>query len=123
MRILIAALCVVCLSVVVTAQTQVIIGTERFAWDYPDADLASGAVTRFEVKYDDGAFTSVGIPTETADIPGGKTYKVQFSALKPGTHTVTARACNVDVCSEPMAPLGFVLAVVPSIPSNPRIIK
>ena len=91
-----------------------------FEFDYLDADLTTGSVTRFEMQIDDGAWGSIGIPTDTAPISGGRTYRVPVPALVPGDHTVRIRACNVDVCST-AAVLTFRLIVMPVAPTNLRI--
>lgn len=94
-----------------------------FAFDYSDADFTAGAVTRFEMQLDANAFASVGIPTNTVPITGGKTYKVPIPAITPGAHTVSFRACNADLCSEATTPLDFRFAPLPATPRNVRIVS
>lgn len=113
----------VLVAVPVLAQVPVAVAGDRIAWDYKDADLSNYAVNRFEIQIDSGAWTSVGIPTQTTATADGKTYLVPFPALQPGNHTVSVRACNADLCSAGLGPLGFKLAVVPVDGSNLRIVK
>jgi hypothetical protein len=104
-------------------QPPIVTPADRLAWDYTDEMMANAAIQRFEVQYDNGPFTSVGIPTETQAVTGGKTYKVAFPTLPPGPHTANVRACNTEVCGQALGPLGFALAQIPVPPTNLRVIK
>lgn len=99
-----------------------VIGGQFFGFDYQDADLASAAVVRFEMQIDSGTWTTVGIPSDTLPITGGKTYKVPVPAITPGNHTVTFRACNVDLCGGAASPFAFKFVIVPALPTNIRIV-
>lgn len=107
---------------VATMQPPIVVTAgSRLAWDYPDSDISN--VTRFEMQLDGGAWVTAGMPTATAGPTGFQTYATPFPALTPGNHTVTVRACNVDICSDAAAPLGFKLVVVPAVPGGLRVIK
>jgi hypothetical protein len=57
----------------------------RLAWDYADADIAAGAVVRFEMQVDAGAWSDVGM-TKLAG--AAATYAAPIPALQTGQHTV-----------------------------------
>lgn len=79
----------------------------KLAWDYSDLDLANYNVMSFQLQYDSGTWTDVGIPVDIITIPGGKTYLVPL-LVDSGTHSVSVRACNVNLCSDPLGPLAYV---------------
>jgi len=84
------------------------LNTAKVGWDYTDADLTTYSITEFQIKYDfAGTWASVGIPTDTVVIIGGKTY---FTPLIIGTgpHDVSIRACNINLCGDPIGPLAFI---------------
>lgn len=98
---------------------------QSFAWDYADADLSAGAVTRFEIQIDGGTFTSVGMAqtfTDPDTPSGAKSYKTPIPALTTGSHTVAVRACNTELCGDATSPVGFVLAVKPATATGVRIV-
>lgn len=98
---------------------------QSFAWDYADADLSAGAVTRFEIQIDGGSFTSVQMAqafTDAQTPSGAKSYKVAIPALTTGSHTFAVRACNDQLCGDPTPAFGFVLAVKPATASGVRIV-
>ena len=116
-----AVLLIAAASVRVMAQTQtpVATSTASIAWDYPDADLSAGGVTRFEVQYDGGTWADAGM----AKLAGATaTYSTPIGALTPGSHSVAVRACNASLCGDSTSPLAFVLAVKPAQASNLRVI-
>jgi hypothetical protein len=103
-------------------QPPIVVAGDKFGWDYLDANIAT--VNRFEVLYDSGAWTPVGIPADQLIVAGGKTYRVPVpTTLSQGTHTFSVRACSVEVCGAALGPLGFAFAVVPPTPTNLRIFK
>lgn len=98
---------------------------DKFAFDYPDADVAAGAVTRFEQSLDGGAFASIGmsVSNDAQTPPASKTYVTPIPALTPGTHQVRWRACNLLLCGDPSTPFAFELAVKPSANFGGKRIK
>jgi hypothetical protein len=84
-----------------------------FSFDYDDAEFEADTVSRFEMQIDTGAWTSVGIPTLTLPMAGGKTYQVLIPAVTPGTHAVGFRACDLSACSGGSIPFGFKVVVTP----------
>jgi hypothetical protein len=99
--------------------------TQAFGFNYADADLATFSVVRFELQIDGGAWTSVAIPAKANDAltpAGASTYRVPIPALTTGSHTVSFRACNAQLCSDPSAPFSFILAVKPATPTGARIL-
>lgn len=92
------------------------------AWDYVNAALLSAAVNRFEVRYDAGQWTTVGIPTDRTPTPDGlsTTYQTAVPALTLGPHTVALRACNVDLCGDATPELAFTVTIKPDTPANLR---
>lgn len=97
----------------------VVTGSQFFAWDYTDAQIANAAVNRFEMSIDAGAFGSIGMATK---IDGQEAYKIAIPPLPTGTHTVSLRACNANICSDQSSPLSFVLTVQPTPVGTVRII-
>ena len=129
LRILIVSLGgVLCTHTAVAAQSPpppVATASQSFAFDYKDADLTAGAVTRFEMAVDGGTWATIGVPPVGNDAltqPGSKTYVVPIPALTTGTHTVAFRACNASICGDSSLPLSFVLAVKPATPTGLRIV-
>jgi hypothetical protein len=105
----------------VSAQQQPPVATAgaQVAWDYADADIAAGAVVRFEIQVDVGAWSDVGM-TKLAG--AAATYAAPIPALQTGQHTVSVRACNTNLCGDATSPLAFVLAVKPATAKNLRVI-
>lgn len=99
--------------------------SQSFGFDYKDSDFTAGAVVRFEMQIDAGSFTSILIPpkqNDTSTPAGSSTYKVPIPALTTGTHTVSFRACNAQLCGDASVAFSFVLAVKPAVPTGTRII-
>jgi hypothetical protein len=122
----IASLAFVLLAVasIVHAQPPVATATQKFTFDYKTSDFTTFAVLRFELQVDGGAWVSVNVPATTDDATtpaGSHSYDVPIPALVTGNHTWTVRACNAQLCSDPMTPMAFVLAVKPPAPSGLRI--
>lgn len=69
-------------------------------FDYYTADIATYAVRRYEVQWDGGPWSSLGLPTAytTPQTPSGAvTYKVP-PPFSTGNHTAAFRACNAQRC-------------------------
>lgn len=98
------------------------------AFDYLISDFTAASVTRFEIQFDGGAFTSIGVPATTDDtktLAGGHTYagpKFGTMGLSVGSHTFNARACNVGGCGGASpTPFAFTYAPIPAATANQRI--
>lgn len=84
------------------------LNTTKVSWEYLDADLVTYSITEFQIKYDfAGTWVSLGIPTDTTVISGGKTYATPL-IVGNGPHDVSIRACNASLCSDPIGPLAFI---------------
>lgn len=71
--------------------------SQSLAWTYSTAEIAAQLINRFEVKYDNGAYTSISVravPNQT-DL-----YWDPLPALTSGPHTVVVRACNPNGCGD-----------------------
>lgn len=105
------------------AQT-VVTGTQKFAFDYKIADVTTYGVVRFEINLDNsGVWTSVGMAAVSDDAQTtalSHTYVVPIPALVTGPHSVTFRACNANICGDPMAVVPFTLTVQPAVVFNFR---
>jgi len=91
------------------------IPTQSLAWTYQNA--SAQLVDRFEVSYDDGAWTGAGLQmvTGVADL-----FFAPLPALITGTHTVRVRACNAAGCSDPSDVFTFrMVAGVPIMVNGP----
>lgn len=99
--------------------------SQAFGFDYKDADLTTFSVIRFEMQMDAGAFVSVNLPIKASDAltpVGSSTYKVPIPALTTGSHVVSFRACNAQLCGDSSAPFTFILAVKPATPTGTRVL-
>lgn len=92
------------------AQPPVAVAGQSFAWDYLDADVASGAVVRFEIRIDqdDATLTDAGM----SRIGTAESYSTPIPALTSGDHTWDVRACSAVLCSDPTPPFAFAFAAV-----------
>jgi hypothetical protein len=105
----------------VQAQTPVATVLDSVAWDYTDAAIAAGGVTRFELCLDSSPCVSKTL-AEAKHASGPIVYAYKLPALLPGSHTLTIKACNPDLCSAPLA-ITFRFAVTPDPVTNTRLIK
>src|SRR6267154_6784938 len=85
----------------------------NYLWEW------GGAVDRFEMKLDNGAYVSVGLPpmaSGTWTLPGDPTLT--------GSHSVVVRACSAGVCTPDSNILSFTVAPAPkpAAPTNPRLV-
>jgi hypothetical protein len=89
-------------------------------WDYTAADITEGAVSRFEVRVDTGAWvnTALTIPSAT----GTYKYLLPASSLTLGTHAVSVRACNTAECGNAASTSLTITPLLPRAPGNPRIV-
>ena len=114
---------IVALGSVLSVQAQPPVATtlDAVAWDYTDAQIASGGVTRFELCLD--SLPCVGkTVAESKHASGPSVYAYRLPAMLPGDHTLTIKACNADLCSAPLA-LSFRFAVTPDPVTGARLIK
>lgn len=119
-------LCVVFLLVASSAFAQPTITPGMgFGFDYRAEDVTNFSVVRFELQVDGGAWTNVNMPpvvTAAGTLAGHQTRRIEPPPLSQGNHTYSVRACNVTVCSTAMAPVAFVVQIVPPPTSNGRLL-
>ncbi len=84
----------------------VLLPTEAFAFEFPDAAFANEGIDRFEVRYDSGGFISLGVPTKVSTTAGVSKYKL-IPPQTSGTHIFELRACNPAGCGPASAPFAF----------------
>lgn len=111
------------LNILILAMALVPAPQRAFLWEYPTADLATGEVSRFELKVDNGEWTDVGRLASEDQVgaeKGSVIYTATIPALKLGAHTAQLRACNVAECGEP-ATANFTVSIKPAPPVNFRI--
>ena len=106
-----AAALILSASLDVAAQGPLIGAWDAIGVDYPEASFAEYAIDRFEVQYDAEGWRSLGIPPVYAAMDGVTTYTVYTvtPATPTGSHTVSFRACNTEVCSASTSPFAFVI--------------
>jgi hypothetical protein len=91
-------------------------------WDYTADSVRNGVVTRFEVRLDTGAFSTVGVP---APVAVDQTYRYTFSPalMTIGVHVGAVRACNIsNQCSADLSASFTISPIPPPAPGKPRII-
>lgn len=91
-------------------------------WDYPDVDIPN--ITEFQVKYDNGAYMTVGIPTPEVlsdTQPNHKSFRslIPSSITTGQNHTAAVRVCNATECSWDASTVFKFIGP----PINPRIKK
>ena len=106
-----AAALILSASLDVAAQGPLIGPWDAIAVDYPEASFAEYAIDRFEVQYDAEDWRSLGIPPVYTAMDGVTTYTAYTvtPATPTGSHTVSFRACNTEVCSASTSPFAFVI--------------
>jgi hypothetical protein len=97
---------VLLLSAALMQPPTVLLPTEAFAFEFPDAALVNESIDRFEVRYDSGAFTTLGIPVKVGTVSGISKYKL-IPPQTSGTHTFELRACNLAGCGPSSVPFVF----------------
>lgn len=96
----------------------VLLPTEAFAYEFPDAALSAESIDRFEVSYDGAAFTSLGLPPKLSTANGISKYKL-IPPQTSGTHTFSLRACNAVGCGPASSPFAFAPLSSPTVaPGN-----
>ena len=96
----------------------VLLPTEAFAFEFPDAALTSEGIDRFEVSYDAGAFASLGLPPKLSTVNGISKYKL-IPPQTSGTHSFSLRACNAVGCGPASSPFAFApLSNPATVPGN-----
>ena len=94
---------------------------QAFQWDYPDAFVVAGDVSRFEQQLDAGVWTDVFMMVGDA----AETFSTPIPALTPGLHTQLVRACNTALCGGASSPLDFEFVADPipdPVPGSSRIV-
>jgi hypothetical protein len=109
---------VLLLSAIFMQPPTVLLPTEAFAFEFPDAALEGESIDRFEVSYDAGPFASLGMPPKLSTVSGVSKYKL-IPPQTSGTHSFSLRACNVVGCGPASSPFAFVPLSNPvTIPGN-----
>jgi hypothetical protein len=118
-----------------SAQTVVAVGgLDSVRWDHVDADLVTTQVVRFELCYDASLPCQTITPAAAKFVPtvaqggapatGASAYKMLIPAMTPSVpHTVSVRACNVDICTPMAGALSFRFVLAPGAPTNGQFIK
>jgi hypothetical protein len=91
---------------------------DQVAFDYLQADFIAFTVTRFEVSWDSGTFTTIGLPAPFVDAQtqvGADSYSV-LPPFTQSTHSVAIRACNAVGCGPASLPFAFAYASSTNIP-------
>lgn len=97
--------------VAVPAFAQTATPNQSLSWEAPSA--SAEMVTRFEVKYDNGSYTDVGM----VPVPGQPNrYYAPLPALITGQHTVVVRGCNAAGCGPDSTPT-FTFTMVAGVPT------
>lgn len=90
------------------------------AWDHAVA-TPEAAPDHFEVQYDNGGWTAVGLPLDSTSGPSSS-YSVSVASLTRGVlHTANIRACNATGCSELAVPFTFTLDPLQTSPDQTRV--
>ena len=103
-----AAALILSASLNVEAQAPILGPYHVIGVDYPDRWFTEQAMARFEVQYNGGQWTSVGIPAVYAASDGVTTYTVK-PTMSAGNHAVSFRACNAGGCSTSTSPFTFLV--------------
>lgn len=105
-----------------TSNAQAFPPGSKAEWDYFITDYQFNQINRFEVTLDAVLRHSgpVDVNRATENL---NTYQWPLPTdLKPGTHRIEVRACNIGGCSPPLALDFGILGTAPS-PSNLRIVQ
>lgn len=87
--------------------------TSQLAFDHDGVDTAG-----YELQVDGGAWTPVGVTVQQTGV-----RVMNLPALTPGPHTLAVRACGPGGCSGPSNALEVQLVVVPSVPTQLRLVQ
>lgn len=88
-----------------------VLPTSRLGFSHDGVDT-----DRYELSVDSGAWATVEAQEE------GDIFTVAMPALTPGAHTLSLRACGAAGCSVSSAPLSVRVVVVPSPPTDLKVI-
>lgn len=105
-----------------TVNAQVVVGPNtQYRFDFPTVDVVNFAITRFELKVDSGAYTTLGLPNPVTNDPNtpinSTTYGATLGTLTVGLHTAVVRACNAIGCGADSNSVSFRFLTVPSAPT------
>ena len=103
-----AAVLILSASLNVEAQAPILGPYDVIGVDYPDTWFTEQAIAHFEVQYNGGQWTSVGIPPVYAASDGVTTYWVK-PTMSAGNHAVSFRVCNAGGCSTSTSPFTFLI--------------
>lgn len=99
--------------------------SSHFAMEIIAADAATAQAFTWRL-YADGATTGqqlAGVACSASTTAGTQTCTMPVPAFTPGAHTVTFTAANAAGESPQSAPLTFTLVVIPSTPTNARVVQ
>jgi hypothetical protein len=102
------------------AQTPIAGPNSRYQFDFNTLNFNETGVTRFELRVDNGNWTSIGIATVILDPntpPGETRYEHPVGVLSIGSHTTEIRACNILVCGNPSNAVTFNYTRTPGSPT------
>lgn len=94
------------------AAQEPVLPTSRLGFTHDAVDT-----DRYELRVDQGEWVAVDARAD------GDIFTVAMPALTPGAHTLALRACGAAGCSISSAPLSVRMVVVPSPPSELRIVS
>jgi hypothetical protein len=110
--------------VLMLLQTPIVGATDAIAFDYNNNDLATFQVVRFEAAWDSQPYvtlTTVAFTDANTQLDC-TSYKF-IPPFTSGTHSVTVRACNSEVCGTASGPFPFAYAVaMPPPPAHLRTV-
>ena len=87
--------------------------TSQLAFDHDGVDTSG-----YELQVDGGAWAPVGVTVQQTGV-----RVMNLPALTPGPHTLAVRACGPGGCSGPSNTLDVQLVVVPSVPTQLRLVN
>ena len=94
----------------------------KLAWDQAAPDLATANAYTFR-QYPDGSATAVVLsPVTCSGMTSPFVCQVPFPAFTPGAHTTAVTAANIAGESLKSTPFPFTFVVIPSVPTNLRIL-
>ena len=105
------------------AFAQVATPNRQLAWDQTNVANAAEAQSFTYKYYPDGAAVGIALTGVTCTGTTTVTCTVPFPAFTPGQHTLTLTASNVAGESAKSAVFSFSFEVVPTAPSNLRLVS
>lgn len=112
----------VCFLLVASASSAQVVVTDHLGFDQAAPTLPDANRYVYLLSADGGA----GVAAKNAACTGTTSpflCVVDYPALTPGAHTITATATDGTLTSAPSVPFGFTFVIVPVAPQNLRNIK